>query len=962
MFRHLSSTELWSNSAVRAFWIGTVFGLVAVPTLVSAADDEAFFESRIRPVLVANCYECHSREAGVAKGGLVLDTPDGLLEGGDSGPAIVPGEPAESLLVNALRYDGPEMPPDGRLEESVITDFTRWIAAGAPDPRPVTSAPKALTPSEDTANHWAFQPVIDQPIPTVGQSDWPANPIDAFVLARLEAANLTPAAPADRATLIRRITFDLIGLPPTPEEVVAFVSDRSPQSVTNLVDRLLASRQFGVHWGRHWLDVARYADSNGGDFNATFHDAWRYRNYVIAAFNADKPFDSFVREQIAGDLLPATDDQQRIEHLIATGFLMVGTKMLSERDKEKLLLDVADEQVAAIGSAIMGMTLGCARCHDHKFDPVSTADYHAVAGIFTSTETLKGESQRYVSTWPRRELPTSSDHRAAVEQYAARQTELETAIKAAREQLSSHEADLQNLQDGRGTLTVDNPEARLTGFWKSSKNFPHFVGSDYLHDDKSEKGEKFAEFSLTVPTAGQYEVLLSYTPGSNRAVNVPVSIRHAEGEVELLVDQRPNPPIDKKFMSLGSFPFTTKSTGRVTIATRDTVGYVIVDAVQLRAEDALDVPSDLAASQKQELEALVVAERSAVDQLQADLKLLQQNAPPPLPTALAVADAATVSDTAIRIRGEPHNRGTVVPRGVIQTISAPSRPTLSQDESGRRQLADWLVDPAHPLTTRVYVNRIWHHLIGRGLVASVDNFGLRGERPSHPELLDYLAVRFRDEGWSTKALIREIVLSATYRQSSQFSADAWQRDPDNRLLWRAHRRRLPAEAIRDSMLSIAGQLDLSPAESPVAGLGTLVTQNTSEEKPFEREDSLKRSVYLPIIRSELPDILALFDFADPDAVTGQRPETNVPTQPLFLMNSPFVVEQARRAAERLLAEDPQSAPELIERCFLLLLGRKPTSVERETADAFLADAWLENDRVADLVQALFASTSFRLLD
>jgi mono/diheme cytochrome c family protein len=936
--------------------------ITAVPAFAETADSEAFFENRIRPVLASHCYKCHSSKAGVAKGGLVLDTAAGLLQGGESGPVIAPGSPADSLLIDALLYDGPEMPPEGRLAESVIADFTRWIAAGAADPRPLTAIPKRPSTTPTTSDHWAFQPITDHTVPTVKQKDWPADPLDAFILARLETAGLAPTAPADRPTLIRRLTFDLTGLPPTPKEVADFVDDPSPQAIPKLVDRLLASKQFGVYWGRHWLDVARYADSNGGDFNATFHDAWRYRDYVIDSFNEDKPFNHFIREQVAGDLLPASNQQQRAEQLIATGFLMIGTKMLSERDKEKLLLDVADEQVGAIGSAIMGMTLGCARCHDHKFDPISTADYHAVAGIFTSTETLRGESQRYVSTWPRRELPTPHEHREAVANHTARKNKIETAIKTAREQLAGHERQLQNLEDGRLTLTVDNSEARLTGSWKSSNYFPNFIGSDYLHDEKSEKGKKFAEFSFLVPASGQYEVLLSYTPGSNRAANVPVSIRHAEGEVEVTVDQRPNPPIDNRFVSLGLFPFSHAAKAGLTIATRDTEGYVIVDAVRLRADSSVAMPPDVAAAGTKELVDRVAADRSTVERLEAELKALQQDAPPPLPTAFAVGDAAKIADTAIRIRGEPQNHGAVIPRGVIRTISATPQPTFPKDTSGRVQLADWLVDPNHPLTSRVYVNRIWHHLIGCGIVASVDNFGLRGDRPSHPDLLDFLTLRFREGGWSTKTLIRRIVLSATYRQSSQFDHDSWQEDPDNRLLWRANRRRLPAEAIRDAMLSVAGHLDLSPAESPVSGLGTLVTQNTSEEKPYERQGSSNRSVYLPIIRSELPDILSIFDFADPDTVTGRRAETNVPTQPLFLLNSSFVAEQAQRTANRILDQQPDSAADVIERCFILLLARKPTASERTVAEDFLAERGATPTTVADLVQALFASTPFRLLD
>jgi hypothetical protein len=947
------------------FWASQ---FAALPAAASEAD-ETFFETRIRPVLIQHCYPCHSHETGAAKGGLFLDTSAGVLRGGDSGPAIVPHHPAKSLLVQALRYDGLEMPPDGRLPDTLVRDFETWIENGAWDPRtrPAGSPEEQPSSTPTTTDHWAFRPVEDRPVPRIRDSDWVADEIDAFVLASLEANGLEPAPPADRHTLLRRLFFDLIGLPPAPEDLEAFLGENFSETAwPALVDRLLDSPQFGIHWGRHWLDLARYADSNGGDFNATFHDAWKYRDYVIRSFQADKPFNRFLTEQIAGDLLPAVDDNQRAENLIATGFLMLGTKMLSERDKSKLAMDVADEQLSTIGQAVMGLTVGCARCHDHKFDPISSTDYYALAGILTSTETLRGESQRYVSTWPKRELPASDEHRSRVAAHGRKLADLQAAIKAAKREVEQGQKRLQEHRDGRQLVTVDNTAARLTGNWTASTHLPSFIGADYLHDGRSEKGEKFAEFTLTPPSDGDYDVQLSYTPGENRAGAIPVSIRHAAGEVEVMVDQRPPPEIDGMFASLGCFPFTAQTPAVITIATRNTEGYVIVDAVRLvgrePATKAEAQPANDTAGPP-ELEATVTAAREGLRMLEADLKRLDQEAPPPLPTALAVADADQIGDCALCIRGEHANRGRLVPRGFLTTVSVNHPPRIDPSQSGRLQLAAWLVDPTHPLTARVYVNRIWHHLIGRGIVASVDNFGIRGDQPSHPELLDSLASRFTAAGWSTKALIRKIVLSSTYRMSSRFDLRSWEHDPENRLLWRANRRRLPAEAIRDAMLSVSGQLDASPGGSPVEGLGTLVSENVSEEKKFHQTASRLRSIYLPIIRAEIPEVLAIFDFADPDVVTGSRPETNVPAQSLFLLNSPFVAEQAAHAATRLKQADHRGSPDgMIRALFQLILARPPTSDEQQDATAFLTAHAAAENATARLIQAVFASTSFRMLE
>ncbi|MDA1053460.1 MAG: DUF1549 domain-containing protein [Planctomycetota bacterium] len=981
--RHTNASDCLSLAhRLIAVVVGVLFGICASSARAEDAKKLEFFETRIRPVLVEHCYECHSVGAKEVKGSLVVDTAAGLLKGGDTGTSLVPGKPAESLLLQALRYEDLEMPPAGRLPENVIDDFERWIAMGAPDPRGGDAGPVTRSKIDIEAGRkfWAFQPPQSHAPPTVADAQWPRCALDAFVLTRLEAAGLKPAADADRATLARRLYFDLLGLPPTPEQVSEFVNDPSSTALESLVDRLLDSDQFGVHWGRHWLDVARYADSNGGDFNATFHDAWRYRDYVVAAMNNDKPFDQFVREQIAGDLLPYETDEQRAEQLIATGFLMVGTKMLSERDKEKLTMDTVDEQINTVGSAFMGLTLGCCRCHDHKFDPIPTQDYYALAGIFRSTRALEGESQQYVSTWPRRDLPAKPEHVAAVKEHEARTKSLNDQLTAAKKQFDAAEKELKELAVGTNSLTFDDADAEVAGSWKASTFTPNYIGKGYIHDDNTDKGEKSVEFTLKVPTTGMYEIRLSYTPGSGRANNVPITVRHADGKSEVTLDQTRKPPVDNLFAAVGRFRFEVGKPASLTVSTTGTVGHVIVDAVRLVEVDSDGKP--LVSATAPESEAVKQAEAN-VEKLKAELasldeqiKALEKDAPPPLPKAIAVDEFKETGDCQICVRGEHRNRGERIQRGFLQVALTSEPLEIPAGTSGRRELADWIASPLHPLTARVIVNRVWYHLLGEGIVRSVDNFGELGERPTHPELLDDLANRFvrpsgdQGFGWSIKRLVREITLSRTYQMSSDHDEIAWQADPENHLLWHANRRRLPAEAIRDSMLAISGQLDLSPGGSPVEGLGVLVTNNSADADSYESKESPRRSLYLPIIRNELPASLTVFDFADPDLVVGQRPVTNVPAQALLMMNSPFVMNCAERTAKQLLAGELQAPEQLVAKTYQVTLSRAPTASEVERAIAFLnlqGDATDKTDdfvakRLTQLVHVLFASTEFRMLN
>ncbi len=945
--------------------------LLCFNQLTVSADDSAqrlqFFESKIRPVLIEHCYSCHSAQSDDVKGGLLLDTAAGLLNGGDSGPSLTTGKPDQSLLIEALRYDGLEMPPAGKLPDNVISDFEKWVATGATDPRsgPAAEVQRSEIDIEAGRQFWAFQPFRDHRPPTTSGNAIAATTIDAFVDAKLQKANITKNPATDAASLARRLYFDLTGLPPSADDVKHAIANGNDQyaAIETIVDLLIDSPQFGVQWGRHWLDVARYADSNGGDFNATFHNAWKYRDYVVESMNADKPFDQFIREQIAGDLLPYDNDAQRTQQLVATGFLMLGTKMLSERDKEKLTMDVVDEQINTVGSAFLGMTLGCARCHDHKFDPIPTRDYYALAGIFRSTRTLQGESQKYVSTWPRMSLPTNPEHVQAVKDFETRKKQMESDLEQAKKSLAS----LQKQAKFDSRLLIDNVDAKLIGQWKESSLSPSFVGKGYIHDDRKGKGEKAVEYSWTPPKSALYDVRLSYTSNSSRAKNIPVSIRHAEGQVKAVLDQTKKPEIDATFSSIGRFPFEAGKQATVEISTSGTVGYVIADAVQFVevTADGTVVESKGDRDDKR-IQSQIADQQSSIKALTEAVAELKKNAPAPLPQAIAVEDLPQTGDCEICIRGEHNNRGKIVPRGFLQVASYSSATMAPNRTSGRLELADWIASPDHPLTARVIVNRVWQKLIGEGIVRSVDNFGELGERPTHPELLDHLASRFvtpADQktkfgapgfGWSIKSLVREIVLSNTYQRSSDHNEDSWRIDPENRLLWKAHRRRLPAESLRDAVLSVSGQLDLSPGGSPVEGLGTLVKNNQPDADEYQQAESSRRSLYMPIIRNELPSVLTVFDFADPDLVVGKRPVTNVPAQALFLMNSPFIMNASRNSALELCSDSTLTVGQLINRAYLRLLSRRPDAEEIQAAAEFLG----QPDLTQTIAESLQSSTDF----
>jgi hypothetical protein len=747
-----------------------------------SGDDRAFFENKIRPVLVKHCYKCHAADSEELGGKLLLDSRDGIRKGGESGPALVGGKPDASLIIQALRYDGLEMPPDQPLPESVVNDFVKWIQRGAPDPRSTESLHKdGQTQEGDTL--WSLLPPTNPPAPDVQTQAWPRDPLDHFVLARIEAAGLTPARDADSRTLVRRLYYDLTGLPPAMEEMEQFVAAHQrdgAKAVERLVDDLLASPQFGERWGRHWLDVARYAESNGNDGlgrNPTFPHAWRYRDYVIAAFNADTPYDRFLIEQIAGDLLPSDSTDERDRHLIATGFLALGAKPAKAMNSN-FDMDIVADQIDVIGRGIMGLSVACARCHDHKFDPIPTRDYYALAGMFTSTETLWGV--------------------------------------AANEGLTAPVTDLHVLQAAPKILPPKD----------------------------------FVETVL---------VLESNT-------GVPK-------------------PIPKSKWALGT------------------------------------------------------------------------------PLAMGVRDRVKPADCKINIKGDAAKTGEAVPRGFLTACNAEASDSMAIDaqQSGRLQLAQWLTRVDHPLTARVMVNRIWLHLFGEGIVRTPDDFGVYGERPTHPLLLDHLATRFVNDGWSMKRLIRAMVLSRTYQLSRDADEKSIQADSTNLLLTRHNRRRLDAESLRDSMLKVSGQLNLQPGDgSLIRHRDILLNLAGNLHQP-----SQQRSVYLCYLRSSPPPELAAFDLPDFTTVIGRRDVSTVPGQALHLYNSSFVVEQANCFGRQLLSE-PGDDEARVRLAFRRALCREPNRKELEQALALvqLTKSELKSaDKAwASLCQALLVNNEFRYVD
>lgn len=789
--------------------IGAGAALAADPPTAEAVANDAegleLFEKNIRPILVEHCYECHSSKAKQLEGSLSVETRAGLLKGGDQGPAVVPGDLDQSLLLRAIRYSDKDlqMPPDEALPAEVVAHFEAWIKRGAPDPRdgPATAARYAVD-IEEAKGRWPFTPVVDPPIPTVQRTDWPTADLDRFVLARLESAGLSPAPEADKRTLIRRVTYDLIGLPPTPEDVAEFLADESPQAFEKVVDRLLASPQYGERWGRHWLDVVRYADTAGDNSDYPVPQLYRYRNWVIRSLNEDKPYDQFVREQIAGDLLPSASEEERRQQIIATGYLASARRFGSVVKDYPQHLTIEDT-IDNLGRAFLGLTINCARCHHHKFDPITTDDYYALYGILQST--------RY--PWPGIELDKKQ----------------------------------------RDLVPLATAEEVKQAEWARERK-------------KTELAEQIEKLE--------------------------VQKRDADSDVDML------------------------------------------------ARQSRQLKEDGKAEEAGQSEKMLAQRKKEVEDLKKEIERLKQERANlndvllPLEHAYAVAEAKP-ANAKIQMKGDPNRLGIEVPRRMPTVFGGELVPAEEQG-SGRRQLADWLASPNNPLTARVMVNRIWQGHFGRGIVPTPNDFGEQGKAPTHPELLDYLATQFVESGWSIKAMHRMFLLSRTYRMSSKDDPAALAVDPNNELMWRHNRRRLDAESIRDSLLMVGGNLDMTVGEAHP--FPPPEKWDFTQHKQFRAVyDTNRRSVYLMTQRIQRHPFLAIFDGPDTGASTGSRMTSTTTLQALYFLNDPFLHDQAKRLATRIRASGSDDAVR-IGAAYELLFARPATDEDRQTALDYLAKA------------------------
>jgi len=1209
-------------------WMVALAMLIVGPRTAAAeptAAESEYFEKQVRPIFVSRCYECHSEDS--VEGDLRVDSLAGLLRGGKRGAAIVPGKPEKSLLVFAINHATQlDMPPKEKLPVAEIAALTRWVKMGAPWPNAKPLAEPAVGTTVDeieiTAEHrkfWSFHPPALAALPTVRQKDWPLSPIDYFVLSRLEQAGLKPAPPASRRTWLRRVTFDLTGLPPTVAQMERFLQDNLPDAEQRVVDRLLAAPAYGERWGRQWLDVARYADSNGLDENLAYANAYHYRDYVVQAFNKDKPFDHFVMEQLAGDVLTEQDSDASLgERITATGFLVLGAKMLAEDDPVKMQMDIIDEQLDAIGKAFMGLSLGCARCHNHKFDPISMSDYYGMAGILKSTKTM--ENFKVVARWQERPVESlqgmqqrETRERQIVEAEAEIQEIKRTAAQSQRGQarrqvadylvagqqlkeltrwLPDHithgnhledsvpassllieaeayqrgnvlkdttqygksigvlvnqgqvpnftEYDIELAEEGwyqldvryaaedsrptklfiDGTLVREDLAGGVTGSWLpdtqtwSVAGLFHFTAGKHLlrleqprffpHIDKlmlvrlspslspakevkslvaetsqslpelldlgqaiSWEAETFhrgnvvrlatgygvgigviagpgglnwAEMDIHVPSEGAYHLAIRYAAAEARSTRLMVNSQLVnssvtdqvtgswypdtqkwfiegtyhlpKGKTTIRIERDgPIPHIDRIFFVPGYHVQQMEKTAGLVAST--SAGFVQQwqDYLKQQREDqdsifaawfhALDgkayqpnnplsqlvqqrlvdqgkpatalqwahqyqrlftlaetrwqkvktqakgledpvleafrqvlydeqgpfaivdgtnygVPAD----RRQRLSQLVVTR----DQLKAVMKTSL--------TAMAVSEG-TPEDLQVHLRGSHITLGRKVPRRFLQVISGREQPPLEAKESGRLQLARWLVSDEHPLTSRVMVNRVWQGHFGTGLVRSPDNFGRLGKLPTHPLLLDYLSLQLKRDQWSLKTLHRRIVLSATYRMSSVNNKEAAELDPENKLYWRMNRRRLEAEAIRDAVLAIGGNLDRRMGGTELLSKNRAYVTSTANVNPVVYQNN-RRSIYLPVVRSALFEMFQVFDFADPSVLNGKRQSTTIAPQALFMMNSKMVVEECQGLANQLLAATAWTDRQRVQQLFQLVYARPPGETELYDSLDYLA--------------------------
>jgi len=866
--------------------------LLAAETKPSAAEIE-FFENKIRPVLVEQCLSCHGEKKQSA--GLRLDRKSAVLKGGENGPALVPGKAEESLLVKAIRHTGElKMPQKGKLAPSVIADFEKWINLGAADPRDDAAATTEID-WKKAREFWSFKPVVKPAIPAGNEP----NAIDRFIGVKLETHGLKAVPLADKRTLIRRLTFDLTGLPPTPGEVESFVKDESANAYVKLVDRLLATQAYGEMQARQWLDVARYAEDQAHTFSVKpYGDAWRYRDWVIRAFNDDLPFEKFVKYQIAADLIVG-DLPEEIQHRAALGFFGLGAQYYKNTDAAKAAADELDDRVDTLTRGFLGLTVSCARCHDHKFDPIPTQDYYSLAGVF----------------WSSKLADNPLAPKAEVERVAAEMKKVQDADKLVKDFLQVEKMRLLGER-------ADSLPTYVLASWKLEARRIEKADTPAAEIAKGEKldGPALDRLTRYLAKKGVSQSMTDWGKNlpkkagpSDPPEEVKVMANKFRDEVKAAIAKQQGKPgemVQALFGDNGVFP----------------------------VKDA-------------EVAAKMTGERKATfERMKGEHAELAKKAPKPLAASHGLVDATPV-DLKVYVRGNPAKQGELAPRRFLKIVAGDEPKKFTQG-SGRKELAEAIADLKNPLTARVFVNRIWQQHFGRGIVNTPSNFGSLGERPTHPELLDYLAAKFIEGGGSVKALHREILNSDVYRRASVGEANNERVDADNRFFWRANRRRLGVEAWRDSLLAVSGKLD--------ASLGGPTTN-------LDSADNVRRTVYAKISRHELSGLLRLFDFPDANITSEKRVETTVPQQQLFVLNSPFMLNQAKALAARLEKEAMDDSA-LVRRGYELAFGRPATEGEVSVGVRYLQATDTKEagpsklSRRERFAQALLASNEFMYVD
>jgi hypothetical protein len=921
------------------FLVGAAHAGAADPKARPVTPQEAeFFESRIRPVLTENCFGCHGQAK--QKAGLRLDSLQALLQGGDNGPVVLPGDPENSRLILAIRYSGElKMPPKGKLPPPAVEALTTWVRMGAPWPQ--TKNTLAGTASTEAwKRHWAFQPVRRPDIPETNDQTWPQSALDRFILARLEKSGLKPSAPVDRRTLLRRATFDLLGLPPTPAEIAAFEADRTPDAFARVVERLLASPHYGERWGRYWLDVARYADTKGYVFfeENNYPWAYTYRDYVIRSFNEDLPYDQFVLQQLAADRLPLGLDRRP---LTALGFLTLGCRFMNNQQ------DILDDRIDVVTRGLLGLTVSCARCHDHKFDPIPSRDYYSLYGVFASS---------VEPTVPPlfEEPPRTKGYEAFAKELKTREEKLrqfvqskhDELLRASRTRAADYMLAAHALQHQPSTedfmLLADGGDLnpRMLDRWRAylertrKTQHPVFVlWHAFTVLPQKEFARKAAEITSRLEPSGAWPQPINPLVRRAFAGKPPrtlAEVAHRYGELLNQTDKAwqtaIKQAIESKKPSPPALPDPSEEELRQVFHGAESPTNIAMNPV-----GDLDLLPDRPSQAKlQEL-------RKAVE----TWRTTGAGAPP---RAMVLEDASTPYSPRVFLRGNPNNLGDEVPRRFLALLSGRDRKPF-HDGSGRLELARAIVDRRNPLTARVMVNRIWMHHFGNGLVGTPSDFGLRSEPPTHPELLDYLAGVFMENGWSIKHLHRLIMLSAVYQQRSDGRPECKRIDPENSLLWKMNRSRLDFEATRDALLAVAGTLDARTGGIPMKGFTNLT--------------STRRTVYAFIDRLNVPGLMRTFDFPSPDATSPQRATTTVAPQALFLMNNPFVLEQARRIVQKPELAGEKDLAQKIDRLYRLLYGRQPSPDEVRLGVAYVGQSAAALEAYT---QALLLTNEFVFVD